>query len=126
MLEGHPVLPVLAARLRLPVRLPGRRRVAGRAAAGTRHLLHDRRQPGRPAGHEPGRGQVDVGEWRLYALCFAVSPPWTSISVLAPSAVAGLGHGGVAQLMAVPPWAAAYGYGTHRVYPLFESITGES
>ncbi|KAI0385697.1 MFS general substrate transporter [Hypomontagnella monticulosa] len=51
-------------------------------------------------------------DWRLYghyAIYFAVSLPFSSLSLFSPSIVAGLGYKDLeAQLMTVPPWAAAY------------------
>ncbi|KAI0891707.1 MFS general substrate transporter [Annulohypoxylon nitens] len=51
-------------------------------------------------------------DWRLYghyAIYFAVSLPFSSLSLFSPSIVAGLGfHDLQAQLLTVPPWAAAY------------------
>ncbi|KAI1461797.1 MFS general substrate transporter [Annulohypoxylon moriforme] len=51
-------------------------------------------------------------DWRLYghyAIYFAVSLPFSSLSLFSPSIVAGLGfHDLEAQLLTVPPWAAAY------------------
>ncbi|KAI1336262.1 MFS general substrate transporter [Xylariaceae sp. FL0016] len=51
-------------------------------------------------------------DWRLYghyAIYFAVSLPFSSLSLFTPSIVAGLGyHDLEAQLMTVPPWAVAY------------------
>jgi hypothetical protein len=51
-------------------------------------------------------------EWRLYAhyaIYFAISPAFASLSLFAPSITAGLGYVDLeAQLMTVPPWAAAY------------------
>ncbi|KAI1134086.1 MFS general substrate transporter [Hypoxylon sp. FL0543] len=51
-------------------------------------------------------------DWRLYghyAIYFAVSLPFSSLSLFSPSIVAGLGfHDLEAQLLTVPPWGAAY------------------
>ncbi|KAH9897391.1 MFS general substrate transporter [Xylariomycetidae sp. FL2044] len=51
-------------------------------------------------------------DWRLYghyAIYFAVSLPFSSLSLFSPSIVAGLGYKDLqAQLMTVPPWAVAY------------------
>ncbi|KAI0600336.1 major facilitator superfamily domain-containing protein [Biscogniauxia sp. FL1348] len=53
-----------------------------------------------------------LADWRLYghyAIYFAVSLPFSSLSLFTPSIVAGLGyHDLEAQLMTVPPWAVAY------------------
>ncbi|KAI0482688.1 MFS general substrate transporter [Xylariaceae sp. FL0804] len=67
-------------------------------------------------GSAPGLSWHDVREtltdWRLYghyAMYFAVSLPFSSLSLFTPSIVAGLGyHDLEAQLMTVPPWAVAY------------------
>ena len=52
-------------------------------------------------------------DWRLcghYAIYFAVSLPFSSLSLFTPSIVAGLGYKDLhAQLLTVPPWAIAYG-----------------
>ncbi|KAI8958380.1 MFS general substrate transporter [Daldinia sp. FL1419] len=57
--------------------------------------------------------KATLTDWRLYghyAIYFAVSLPFSSLSLFSPSIVAGLGfHDLEAQLMTVPPWAAAYG-----------------
>ncbi|KAI1176223.1 MFS general substrate transporter [Nemania sp. FL0916] len=51
-------------------------------------------------------------DWRLYghyAIYFAVSLPFSSLSLFVPSIVQGLGyHDLQAQLLTVPPWAIAY------------------
>ncbi|KAI1840951.1 hypothetical protein JX265_010423 [Neoarthrinium moseri] len=51
-------------------------------------------------------------DWRLYGhylIYFAVSLPFSSLSLFSPSIVAGLGYKDLqAQLMTVPPWAVAY------------------
>ncbi|KAI1124696.1 MFS general substrate transporter [Nemania abortiva] len=51
-------------------------------------------------------------DWRLYghyAIYFAVSLPFSSLSLFTPSIVAGLGYKDLhAQLLTVPPWAVAY------------------
>ncbi|KAI8628087.1 MFS general substrate transporter [Xylariaceae sp. FL1651] len=51
-------------------------------------------------------------DWRLYghyAIYFAVSLPFSSLSLFTPSIVAGLGYKDLqAQLLTVPPWAIAY------------------
>lgn len=68
-------------------------------------------------GHHPTMSWADakatLTDWRLYAhytLYFAISPGFSSLSLFAPSIVAGLGYRDLmAQLMTVPPWAAAYG-----------------
>jgi MFS family permease len=52
-------------------------------------------------------------DWRLYAhyaIYFAMSPAFASLSLFAPTITAGLGYVDLdAQLMTVPPWAVAYG-----------------
>ncbi len=52
-------------------------------------------------------------DWRLYghyAIYFAVSTPFSSVSYFTPSITAGLGYADLkAQLMSVPPFAIAYG-----------------
>ena len=63
-------------------------------------------------------------DWRLYghyAIYFAVSLPFSSLSLFSPSIVEGLGfHDLQAQLLTVPPWAAAYSKfdRTHKVMDL--------
>ncbi|XMA20056.1 hypothetical protein WAI453_012847 [Rhynchosporium graminicola] len=51
-------------------------------------------------------------DWRLYAhyaIYFAVSTPFSSLSLFTPSITAGLGYKGLtSQLMTVPPYAVAY------------------
>ncbi|RWA12994.1 hypothetical protein EKO27_g2118 [Xylaria grammica] len=51
-------------------------------------------------------------DWRLYghyAIYFAVSLPFSSLSLFTPSIVSGLGYKDLhAQLLTVPPWAIAY------------------
>lgn len=57
--------------------------------------------------------KATLTDWRLYghfAIYFAVSLPFSSLSLFSPSIVAGLGyHDLEAQLFTVPPWAVAYG-----------------
>lgn len=57
-------------------------------------------------------------DWRLYghyAIYFAVSLPFSSLSLFTPSIVAGLGYKDLhAQLLTVPPWAIAYGMSFHK------------
>jgi MFS family permease len=52
-------------------------------------------------------------DWRLYAhyaIYFAMSPAFASLSLFAPTITSGLGYVDLdAQLMTVPPWAVAYG-----------------
>jgi hypothetical protein len=52
-------------------------------------------------------------DWRLYGhylIYFAVSLPFSSLSLFTPTITAGLGYKDLqAQLMTVPPWAIAYG-----------------
>ncbi|KAH8645436.1 putative MFS transporter [Xylariales sp. PMI_506] len=56
--------------------------------------------------------KATLTDWRLYghyAIYFAVSLPFSSLSLFSPSIVAGLGYVDLqAQLMTVPPWAIAY------------------
>ncbi|KAI1103876.1 MFS general substrate transporter [Jackrogersella minutella] len=56
--------------------------------------------------------KATLTDWRLYghyAIYFAVSLPFSSLSLFSPSIVAGLGfHDLSAQLFVVPPWGAAY------------------
>lgn len=56
--------------------------------------------------------KATLTDWRLYghfAIYFAVSLPFSSLSLFSPSIVAGLGyHDLEAQLFTVPPWAVAY------------------
>lgn len=54
-----------------------------------------------------------MADWRLYGhyiIYFGMSVPFSSLSLFAPSITAGLGFVDLkAQLMTVPPYAAAYG-----------------
>ncbi|KAH0489160.1 hypothetical protein TgHK011_009604 [Trichoderma gracile] len=67
-------------------------------------------------GHHPSMTWQDakatLTDWRLYAhyaIYFAVSPPFASLSLFSPSITSGLGYVDLeAQLMTVPPWAVAY------------------
>ncbi|KAI1329224.1 MFS general substrate transporter [Xylariaceae sp. FL0255] len=67
-------------------------------------------------GDSPGLKWEDVKatlmDWRLYghyAIYFAVSIPFSSLSLFSPSIVEGLGYKDLqAQLFVVPPWAVAY------------------
>ncbi|KAI0136215.1 major facilitator superfamily domain-containing protein [Xylariales sp. AK1849] len=56
--------------------------------------------------------KATLTDWRLlghYAIYFAVSLPFSSLSLFTPSITAGLGYKDLqAQLMTVPPWAIAY------------------
>ncbi|KAK4247614.1 major facilitator superfamily domain-containing protein [Corynascus novoguineensis] len=56
--------------------------------------------------------KATLTDWRLYghyAIYFAISVPFSSLSLFTPSITAGLGYKDLqAQLMTVPPWAAAY------------------
>jgi sugar phosphate permease len=56
--------------------------------------------------------KATLTDWRLYAhyaVYFAVSTPFASMSLFIPSITAGLGYQDLrAQLMTVPPWAVAY------------------
>ncbi|KAL1651446.1 hypothetical protein SLS61_005397 [Didymella pomorum] len=56
--------------------------------------------------------KATILEWRLwihYIIYFGISVPFSSLSLFAPSIVAGLGYKDLeAQLMTVPPYAAAY------------------
>ncbi|RYO74870.1 hypothetical protein DL766_008153 [Monosporascus sp. MC13-8B] len=56
--------------------------------------------------------RATLTDWRLYghyAIYFAVSLPFSSLSLFTPSIVSGLGYFDLqAQLMTVPPWAVAY------------------
>ncbi|KAH9203633.1 permease of the major facilitator superfamily [Leptodontidium sp. 2 PMI_412] len=51
-------------------------------------------------------------DWRLYghyAIYFALSVPFSSLSLFSPTIISGLGYTSLsAQLMTVPPWGAAY------------------
>ncbi|KAF9892343.1 hypothetical protein FE257_002120 [Aspergillus nanangensis] len=51
-------------------------------------------------------------DWRLYAhyaIYFGISTPFSSLSLFTPAITSGLGYTNLrAQLMTVPPWAAAY------------------
>lgn len=68
-------------------------------------------------GHHPSMTWADaratLTDWRLYAhyaIYFALSPPFASLSLFSPSITLGLGYKDLtAQLMTVPPWAVAYG-----------------
>ncbi|KAK6206461.1 hypothetical protein LQW54_007754 [Pestalotiopsis sp. IQ-011] len=56
--------------------------------------------------------KATLTDWRLYGhylIYFAVSLPFSSLSLFTPSITAGLGYKDLqAQLMTVPPWAVAY------------------
>ncbi|KAJ6789570.1 hypothetical protein PWT90_10603 [Aphanocladium album] len=56
--------------------------------------------------------KATLTDWRLYAhyaIYFAISPPFASLSLFTPSITLGLGYRDLtAQLMTVPPWAVAY------------------
>ncbi|KAI1390378.1 MFS general substrate transporter [Hypoxylon trugodes] len=56
--------------------------------------------------------KATLTDWRLYghyAIYFAVSLPFSSLSLFSPTIVSGLGyHDLEAQLLTVPPWAVAY------------------
>ncbi|KAH6657539.1 major facilitator superfamily transporter [Truncatella angustata] len=56
--------------------------------------------------------KATLTDWRLYGhylIYFAVSLPFSSLSLFTPSIIAGLGYKDLqAQLMTVPPWAVAY------------------
>lgn len=55
------------------------------------------------------RTLADGRLWAHYAVYFGVSAPFSSLSLFAPSIVAGLGYADLeAQLMSVPPYAVAY------------------
>lgn len=81
-------------------------------ALAAQRLLHEGSK-----GRDPTMSWADaratLTEWRLYAhyaLYVAISPGFASLSLFAPTIVAGLGHRDLtAQLMTVPPWAAVYG-----------------
>ncbi len=68
-------------------------------------------------GHDRSMSWADaratLTDWRLYAhyaIYFAISPPFASLSLFTPSITLGLGYRDLtAQLMTVPPWAVAYG-----------------
>lgn len=68
--------------------------------------------------------KLAVTDWRLYAhyaMYFAVSPAFTSLSLFAPSITAGLGYVDLqAQLMTVPPWIIAFG----ESYTLISELCG--
>lgn len=78
--------------------------------------IHRMYYEGSKASH-PSMSWADAKEtlmdWRLYAhyaIYFAISPPFVSLSLFAPSITVGLGFLDLkAQLMTVPPWAIAYG-----------------
>jgi sugar phosphate permease len=64
-------------------------------------------------------------DWRLYGhylIYFGVSVPFSSLSLFAPSIVAGLDYKDLqAQLMTVPPYAAAYGTFFHfQSWPIMD------
>lgn len=56
--------------------------------------------------------KATLTDWRLYAhfaIYFGISAPFSSLSLFAPTIVAGLGYASLrAQLMTVPPYAVAY------------------
>ncbi|KAL2176537.1 major facilitator superfamily domain-containing protein [Thermothelomyces heterothallicus CBS 202.75] len=73
------------------------------------------RVEGSKAGHRTmtwADAKATLTDWRLYGhyiIYFAVSLPFSSLSLFTPSITAGLGYKDLqAQLMTVPPWAAAY------------------
>lgn len=63
--------------------------------------------------------KATLTDWRLYghyAIYFAVSMPFSSLSLFTPTITAGLGYVDLqAQLMTVPPYAVAYG----KFIPIF-------
>ncbi|AEO60063.1 hypothetical protein MYCTH_2095369 [Thermothelomyces thermophilus ATCC 42464] len=81
-----------------------------------RQVAIDRlRVEGSKAGHRTmtwADAKATLTDWRLYGhyiIYFAVSLPFSSLSLFTPSITAGLGYKDLqAQLMTVPPWAAAY------------------
>lgn len=75
-------------------------------------LFHEGSKGDQPAmTWEDAKGTLT--DWRLYAhylIYFALSPPFASLSLFAPSITLGLGYVDLkAQLMTVPPWVIAYG-----------------
>ncbi|KAI1496842.1 major facilitator superfamily domain-containing protein [Biscogniauxia marginata] len=74
--------------------------------------LHTEGAKGSEAGMTWADARTTLTDWRLYghyAIYFAVSLPFSSLSLFTPSIVSGLGyHDLEAQLMTVPPWAVAY------------------
>ena len=77
------------------------------------HRLHVDGAKGSAASMTWQDAKDTLTDWRLYghyAIYFAVSLPFSSLSLFTPSIVAGLDyHDLQAQLMTVPPWAVAYG-----------------
>ncbi|KAI1811439.1 MFS general substrate transporter [Poronia punctata] len=76
-----------------------------------RRLLVDGSK-GSDAGVTWADAKATLMDWRLYghyAIYFAVSLPFNSLSLFTPSIVTGLGYKDLeAQLLTVPPWAIAY------------------
>ncbi|KAF3039424.1 hypothetical protein E8E12_009369 [Didymella heteroderae] len=74
--------------------------------------LKDEGSKGHGASLTWGEAKATILEWRLwihYVIYFGISVPFSSLSLFAPSIVAGLGYKDLeAQLMTVPPYAAAY------------------
>ncbi|KAF2993409.1 hypothetical protein E8E13_002198 [Curvularia kusanoi] len=77
----------------------------------TERLKHEGSQ-GHSASLTWSEAKATILEWRLwihYIIYFGISVPFSSLSLFAPSIVAGLGYKDLqAQLMTVPPYAAAY------------------
>lgn len=75
--------------------------------------LHLEGSKGGSAGLTWADVRATLTDWRLYGhylIYFAVSIPFSSLSLFSPSIVAGLGYKDLqAQLLTVPPWGVAYG-----------------
>lgn len=97
--------------------LPDYPETAGWLTDEERALAVGRLQHEGSKGHDRSMTWADakatLTDWRLYAhyaIYFAISPPFASLSLFTPSITLGLGYRDLtAQLMTVPPWAVAYG-----------------
>ncbi|KAK2599946.1 hypothetical protein QQS21_005330 [Conoideocrella luteorostrata] len=76
-----------------------------------RRLLHEGSKEAQPA-MTWADAKATLTDYRLYAhyaIYFAISPGFASLSLFSPSIVSGLGYTDLkAQLFTVPPWAVAY------------------
>ncbi|KAG8425657.1 hypothetical protein J3458_002337 [Metarhizium acridum] len=86
-----------------------------------RRLLHEGSKGTQPA-MTWADAKATLTNWRLYghyAIYFAISPGFASLSLFSPSIVSGLGHQDLqAQLFTVTPWAVAYGTFVARITPV--------
>ncbi|KAL9622113.1 MAG: hypothetical protein Q9160_003456 [Pyrenula sp. 1 TL-2023] len=78
--------------------------------------MHNEGSSGKAAAMTWEDAKATLTDWRLYAhyastlqIYFGISAPFSSLSLFTPSLTSGLGYTGLkAQLMTVPPYAAAY------------------